>query len=393
MAAHHAPGGGFRNPWPSYTDHNGFAFLTKVLPANRPLAQYALPTRVPDWPRIAHPREPLQAAWLGHATVLAQLNGFNVLTDPFFSVRASPVQCAGPARFTRAPCALEDLPPVHVALFSHNHYDHIDAGSVKALAGKSAADAARAAAGGVAPFAGTLYVCPLGVAPLLAECGAPRGSIVELDWWSEVALARGADGALRAVRGEVVAAAPPPPLRVVCVPAQHHSARTAFDRFATLWAGFVVAAAAPPGGPRDTLTFYFSGDTGYRAVPPGVVEGSAEEAALPRCPAFAEIGARFGRVDLAALPIGAYSPRWFMSAVHASPEDAVDMFRDVRAARAVAMHWGTLPLTDEPIEEPPSRLAAALAARGVPAGAFVAVRAGAIVGATLAPEREDLVPP
>ena len=80
-----------------------------------------------------------------------------------------------------------------------------------------------------------------------------------------------------------------------------------------------------------------------------------------------------------------------MSSVHASPEDAVDMFGDVRAARAVAMHWGTLPLTDEPIDEPPARLAAALAARGVPPGAFVAVRAGAIVGATLAPEEGDLV--
>jgi len=130
------------------------------------------------------------------------------------------------------------------------------------------------------------------------------------------------------------------------------------------------------------VRFYFSGDTGYRYVAEGIEPLSREEAAAPACPAFQAIGARYGPVHLAGLPIGAYSPRFFMSSFHASPEDAVAMHAAVRVVgRSVGMHWGAFPLTDEPIEEPPRRLQSACTRAGLAPGAFVAVRPGAIVGA------------
>jgi L-ascorbate metabolism protein UlaG (beta-lactamase superfamily) len=160
------------------------------------------------------------------------------------------------------------------------------------------------------------------------------------------------------------------------VPAQHQSARTAFDRNKTLWGGYVYEAFSSDG---SRLSSYFSGDTGYRSVPPGALLGSEEEARAPRCPAFKEIGDRFGPFTLSLLPIGAYSPRFFMSSFHASPEDSVEMHLDTRSARSIGMHWAAFPLTDEPIEEPWRRLRQALKARRLSQDEFVAVWPGAIV--------------
>jgi hypothetical protein len=137
---------------------------------------------------------------------------------------------------------------------------------------------------------------------------------------------------------------------------------------------------------------YFTGDTGYRSVPRGATSAqphSPEEAAALRCPAFRQIGEAHGPLDMALLPIGAYSPRWLMSTFHASPEDAVEMHLDARARRSIGMHWGAFPLTDEPIEEPPARLAEALRRRGVPAEQFVAVRPGSVVCALAGPTDPD----
>jgi L-ascorbate metabolism protein UlaG (beta-lactamase superfamily) len=481
-------------------------FFLEALPETKRLQTYALPTTTPDWAAINAPQEQLQALWLGHASFLFQAAGFNFLTDPVFSKRASPFQFMGPARYTPPPCSVRELPPVHVVLISHNHYDHIDAGTIRALLEKEAEDAAAASAAvrtggslpsGHRPYAGTLYVCPLRVAPLLHSLGVARERIVELDWWDtyvpapvgplagwraagaaaagsgpcarqsinpvaakgsivkappeqhvydahvvlgpEAAAAHGhvdADAAAAGHEGTVhahaehgtdeeaheAAAAPhaahgalaephahAPELpdylagmpRIACVPAQHQSARTLFDRNRSLWCGYAVvvptghgaagagadssAATTHNQGSSSDVRFYFTGDTGYRAVAKGIAPLSAEEAAVPRCPAFKAIGERYGPFDLAALPIGAYSPRFFMSSFHASPEDAVDMHRDVRSRRSVGMHWAVFPLTDEPIEEPPARLSAALRHHGVPQQEFVAVIPGALVGARAGP--------
>ncbi|MGQ9365841.1 MBL fold metallo-hydrolase [Azospirillum sp. A39] len=161
----------------------------------------------------------------------------------------------------------------------------------------------------------------LGNERILARAGVH--DVVALDWWES---AEGPGGT-----------------RVTFVPAQHWSARSPFDRRRTLWGGFVVEA---PDG-----TVHFAGDSGY-------------------CPHFREIGARFPRIDMTLLPIGAYEPRWFMAAQHMNPDEAVRAFRDLGAARAVAMHFGTFRLTSEGFEAPVTALRAALDRHGVAAAAF-----------------------
>jgi N-acyl-phosphatidylethanolamine-hydrolysing phospholipase D len=388
--AHHAADGTFVNPWASYVDHGPFDFFTQALPEWRwSTKYYALPRLPVDWAGVAAPTARLQALWVGHVTFLVQAGGVNVLTDPVFGGRASPVSFAGPKRFTPPACEVEDLPPIHAVTISHNHYDHLCAPTIARLLAKEQRDLAAAAAGGGgggggggaragglptsghAPFTGTTFYVPLGVGRYLRGMGVGEGAIVEMDWGDSVPL-------------RVAAGVPPPTL--TCVPAQHQSARTLWDRNSSLWAGFVVktpggatAGGGRAGAPSAPSAWYFSGDTGYRAVPAGAGPGSAAEAAAPRCPAFADIGAAHGPFDLAFLPIGAYSPRTFMSSFHASPEDAVEMHADVRAARSVGMHWGAFPLTDEPVEEPPARLAAAAAAKGLAPGEFTAPPHGSLI--------------
>jgi L-ascorbate metabolism protein UlaG (beta-lactamase superfamily) len=155
----------------------------------------------------------------------------------------------------------------------------------------------------------------LGNARHLAKAG--MRSAVELDWWQSVEQA----GA-----------------RVTYVPAQHFSARGLRDRNRCLWGGFVIEA----GG----ATVYFAGDSGY-------------------CPHFAEIRARFSRIDLALLPIGAYEPRWFMRQQHVNPEEAVRAHLDLRARQSLGMHFGTFQLTDEAIDAPVMALREARAQAGV----------------------------
>lgn len=167
-----------------------------------------------------------------------------------------------------------------------------------------------------------LVVAPLGNGRIVRSAGIRR--VEELDWWQASVLA---------------------PLPVVLTPAHHFSARTPFDRNRALWGGFVVGAA----GRR----IYFAGDTAYSRV-------------------FGEVRERFGPIDLALLPIGAYEPRWFMAAVHMNPEEAVRAHLDLGAARSIGMHFGTFQLTAESIDEPVPALDEARRAKGVPEGAFLA---------------------
>ncbi|NDY42447.1 MBL fold metallo-hydrolase [Dissulfurirhabdus thermomarina] len=275
---------------------------------------YRFPRVHADPSRLRAPGDAPSVTWIGHATVLLQVAGRNLLTDPHFSGRASPVGWAGPRRVVPPGVPLADLPPIHGVLISHDHYDSLDRPTIQALL--------RRPGGGA-----TVFFVPLGLGPWLRDLGARR--VVELDWWEAATL----DG-----------------LRVTAVPAKHWSKRALLGRNRTLWAGWVVEA---PG-----LRFYFAGDTGY-------------DPAL-----FREIGRRLGPFDLAAIPIGAYEPRWFMAPYHVTPEEALRIHLDVGARRSVAIHWGTFILTDEPLDEPPRRLARARAAAGLPPGAFVVLRHG-----------------
>jgi N-acyl-phosphatidylethanolamine-hydrolysing phospholipase D len=137
---------------------------------------------------------------------------------------------------------------------------------------------------------------------------------------------------------------PFPGLRITATPSQHFTARTPFDRNLGHWCGWLLESAG--------VKLWHAGDSGY-------------------CPAFREIGERCGPIDFGMIPIGAYSPRWFMKPMHMNPEEAVAVFEESRCIRAVAMHWGTFRLTDEPLGEPPLRLAARLKEKGIAADRFI----------------------
>ncbi|MGH7276683.1 MAG: MBL fold metallo-hydrolase [Candidatus Rokuibacteriota bacterium] len=250
-------------------------------------------------PRVANDGRALRenqgeptVTWVGHSTLLVQLEGVNILTDPQWSNRASPVAFAGPKRVSAPGLAFEDLPPIHLVLISHDHYDHLDVATVSRLA---AAHRPR-------------FLVPLGLKAWLADRGI--ADVEELDWWQSAA-----------VRG----------LTLTCVPAQHFAQRTLWDGNRRLWSGWTLAG-------REKRLF-FAGDTGYYDV-------------------FRELGARLGPFDLAAISIGSYVPPAIMRMTHTTPEESLRLFADVRAKAFLAIHWGTFDLADEPIEEPPARLAA-----------------------------------
>ena len=272
--------------------------------------------------------------WIGHATMLVQAGGLNVLTDPIFSERASPVQFIGPQRTQPPGVAMKDLPPIDVVLITHNHYDHLDCDSVLALNQRAAG--------------ATVFLVPLGLKPWLKRLGISNA--IELDWWDKAMLGRDATGRLtRVVDGERALS-----VAFYLTPVQHWSARGLGDRRKTLWGGWAVFSA--------DFHWYYSGDTGYS-------------------PDFADTARHFaaqnaGGFDLALLPIGAYAPRWFMKEQHVNPAEAVQIHRDLGAKRSVGVHWGTFNLTDESLDQPVIDLAAALRDASVTDADFFLMRIG-----------------
>jgi N-acyl-phosphatidylethanolamine-hydrolysing phospholipase D len=285
-----------------------------------PANGYDFPMAHPDVAWLKANRSADTLTWIGHASALLQLNGVNILCDPIFSERASPVSFAGPKRKTPPGLTLDQLPHIDVVLISHSHYDHLDKPSVEAL---------NRQAGGPPRF-----IVPLGIKKWMNDAGITN--VEELDW-SDETHASGLD--------------------IWFVPSQHWSARTLFDRSETLWGGYVVKT---PAGAAHPYSFYFAGDTGYS-------------------PDFRDIGARFGGFDLALIPIGAYSPRWFMGQQHVDPEEAVRIFQDVHAKKAIGIHWGTFELADDPLDEPPRLLAEAVRKAGLPADAFTVLEHGQMI--------------
>jgi L-ascorbate metabolism protein UlaG (beta-lactamase superfamily) len=292
--------------------------LSEVLRWRRSAADNRWPSSVEVTPVVPDARvDGLRVTMIGHATLLIQFAGLNILTDPVWSDRASPVAFAGPRRVTAPGVELTALPPIDAILLSHSHYDHMDLTALRALQGAH----------------DPLIVTPLGNDAIIHR-HIPAARVVVGDWGDRVEIAPGAAAHI--------------------VPALHWSSRGLRDRRMALWSGFVVEVA----GKR----VYFAGDTGY---------GTGD--------IFRAIGARFGPVDLAILPIGAYDPRWFMAAQHCDPEEAVRIFEHVGAKAAVGMHWGTFKLTDEPRGEPEVRLAAEVARCGIDPGRFVALHPADVV--------------
>lgn len=317
-----AGGPGYRGP-PS--DHfDGRRFFNPDASAGRSLIdllRWRLTAARTAWPeRVVNRAQPALPASLGagqvaltfinHITFLIQFCGLNVLTDPVYSERASPFRRIGPRRVRDPGLAFEDLPPIHVVLVTHNHYDHLD---IETLLRLEEVHAPR-------------FITSLGNGPFLEQF-ALRG-VQELDWWGSLDVAGS---------------------KVTMTPAQHWSTRGPGNRNRTLWGGFIVAVGE--------LQIYFAGDTGYWRH-------------------FADIRARYGRMDLALLPIGSYEPRWFMRDQHMNPDDAVRAHVDLDARVSVATHFGCFELTDEGIDDPVVDLAAARERHGVTAQSFQVLETG-----------------
>jgi L-ascorbate metabolism protein UlaG (beta-lactamase superfamily) len=302
----HFDGQRFFNP-----DHETDRGLRDILRWRLKESRAAWPRSIPVRQAIPDPCVAgLRATIVGHASVLIQAGGLNILTDPVWSERASPVAFAGPRRVTAPGIAFEDLPPIDVVLLSHNHYDHMEMATLRRLNATHR----------------PLVVTPLGNDVILRR--AIRDiKVVAGDWWDRIDIGKSAE--------------------VMILPANHWSSRTGRDRRMALWSGFMLSTS---GG-----NVYFAGDTAYG-------DGRI----------FREIRRRTSRPDLALIPIGAYAPRWFMKAQHTDPNEAAQIMEDLEAARAVGIHWGVFQLTDEPRDEPRERLVETVARRGIDEDLFPA---------------------
>ena len=194
----------------------------------------------------AAPSSGLRITWLGHSTALIEIDGARILTDPIWSERASPSRWVGPRRFHPPPLALRDLPPLDAVVISHEHYDHLDMETVRALAKR-----------------GVAFHVPLGIGPHLSLWGVKKSQITEHDWWQSDTLQGG--------------------VRVVSTPARHFNGRGVPGRIGALWTSWSLI------GPQHRV--FFSGDTGMAQ-------------------SFGEIAAREGPFDVAMLEIGQYHLSW-----------------------------------------------------------------------------------
>lgn len=240
----------------------------------------------------APPRSGLRITWMGHSSSLIEIDGARILIDPVWDERAAPTSWAGPKRFFAPPLALSDLPPLDAVLVSHDHYDHLGAGTIRALAQLPIAAKAQ-------------WITPLGVGALLGQFGVSAARCVELNWMDTTRI-----GAID----------------ITALPARHFSGRSLFNRFETLWASFVLA------GPQHRV--FYGADSG-------------------EWPGFAEIGRRFGPFDLAMLEIGASDPLW--ADIHMGPDGAVRSFGAFGGhGLLMPIHWGLFDLAlhrwNQPIE-------------------------------------------
>ncbi len=264
----------------------------------------------PDW--VEDPPQPipveqvasgnLRVTYINHATVLVQIDGVNVVTDPFWSERAGPFSWLGAKRVRSPGVRIEDLPEINVILISHDHYDHFDVPSLKKLIKRD----------------GPLIIAGLGMKTRFKNTNG--ANVVTLDWWQQHSM--GKEG-----------------LEIVCVPSKHNSGRFLFDKNKTLWAGFILKSSHG--------NVLFMGDTAYGDF-------------------FQEISSRFSPIRLAILPIGSYEKRWFMKNQHMNPDDAVKAHIVLNATQSMGIHFGTLKEhPEQTITAHETDLANALKNRGV----------------------------
>jgi L-ascorbate metabolism protein UlaG (beta-lactamase superfamily) len=308
-------GSAFRNLDPAYHRASPAArFFALLLDGSWLTANRVAPLTIAAWDpsSLRSGRAEPTVTWIGHSTVLVQLDGVTFLTDPIWSGRSGPFSGRiGVRRYTPPGVGFDALPRIDFVLISHDHYDHLDEATVRRLARKF----------------DPVFVVPLGIKAWLADRQITNA--VELNWGESVTIAG---------------------LRVVCTPAQHGSGRTLADQGRRLWASWAVLGSK---------RFYFAGDTGYSGH-------------------FEQIGEALGPFDLAALPIGSYTPPHHARPVHISPEEALQASLDLQASKLLGIHWGTFALGREPYDEPPRRVAAESRRLGLDASAVRILKPGEI---------------
>ncbi|XP_060069194.1 N-acyl-phosphatidylethanolamine-hydrolyzing phospholipase D-like [Ylistrum balloti] len=317
--------GVYNNPWTTWVEPSFCKVLYRMLvkekdhskiPSEKQELDKHLPVQKPDFDQLMNPpKSGVQATWIGHASVLVQLDGITVITDPIFSERCSMFQWIGPKRYRPPPFKIDELPVLDAVVISHNHYDHLDHGSVVSLNKK---------------FGDELWwYVPMGTRRWMLDCGCKN--VVELSWWEEHRHS------------------PDQNITFCLTPSQHWCKRTATDTNKALWGSWVIK------GPNHR--FFFAGDTGY-------------------CEAFKQIGEEYGPFDLSAIPIGAYAPRYVMKSQHVDPEEAVLIHQDVKSSNSLGIHWGTFKLTYEFYLEPKTKLAEELKKSDLSDDCFVTLNHG-----------------
>ena len=266
--------------------------------------------RVPKQPLPAlNPREAwsktpdsgLRATWLGHSTVLLEIGGYRVLTDPVWGPRASPSRLIGPKRFQPVPVPIRSLPPIDLIVVSHDHYDHLDYPSIREFA-----------------KLGVPFVTSLGVGAHLEAWGVQAERIVELDWWETHAL-------------------PGTGLSVTAAPSQHFSGRGLHDRNATLWSSMVIRS--------ERHAVFFSGDTGLTSE-------------------YTAIRERLGPFDLVMLEIGAFDVLWEgIHLGPDGAARAFEALGG--SGLMMPIHWGLFDLALHPWRQPIERLLEVAGERGI----------------------------
>ncbi len=257
-----------------------------------------------------------RVTYIGHATVLIQIAGLNILTDPVWAQRASPLSFAGPKRVTQPSISLQALPPIDVVLISHDHYDHLDTDTLAQLD----------------QLHRPRVIVPLGNAALV-QSAMPSSQVTEHDWGASVMVGKGNNA------------------KIHIEPMLHGSGRSPFNQMSTLWAAYVIESAK--------LKIYHVGDAGYG-------DGSIYRAAAQK----------HGSFDLAVLPIGAYEPTSFMADSHMRPRDALKAMKESQSKRAMAHHFETFQLGFESYEAPRQELQQEMLLNNLKSDVFVAPKPG-----------------
>jgi L-ascorbate metabolism protein UlaG (beta-lactamase superfamily) len=302
----------YLNPVP--TTVGGFKTIWKVLPQYFSNTEEKVPKKTLGPFRTdasVYERAPasgLRVTWMGHSTMLLEIDGIRVLTDPVWDERASPMKRAGPKRFFAAPLKLEEMPEIDVVIVSHDHYDHLGEETIRAMAGSAATARAR-------------WVTSLGVGEILRGFGVAAERIAELDWTDS----------------EVVAGASSAELKITALPARHFSGRSMGNRFETLWGSFALRGAKH--------NVYFGADSGW-------------------WPGFGEIGAAHGPFDLTMLEIGASHELW--KEIHMGPDGAARAFAELGGAGLLMpIHWGLFDLALHGWRQPMERMLVQAEERGL----------------------------